>query len=44
MTRQQCKGCKYEFSAYVVSPCLKCERFPKEELKDYYENKTKEEA
>jgi len=41
MTNQQCKGCKDEFKAFVNSSCLKCERFPKEKLKDYYELKIK---
>jgi len=42
MSINNCKGCKYEFSAFVQSPCLKCDRFPKEELKDYYESKNEE--
>jgi len=37
MSFRQCKGCVYEYSAFVQSPCLKCERFPKEKLIDYYE-------
>lgn len=39
MNRNQCKGCRYEHSSYVQSPCLKCERFPKDVLPDYYEEK-----
>ena len=34
--REKCKGCIDEFKALVQSNCLKCERFPKEKLKDYY--------
>ena len=39
---KDCKGCRYEHVAYVYSPCLKCERFPKEVLIDYYEKRCEE--